>query len=80
MGEWKVQLSVRITPALRAELEKLAARERRTLGNLGQLIVGWAYEQLKEAGSMERLLQSRIRLPEEPTQLHGRRTPPKESN
>lgn len=77
MGEWKAQISLRVRQALRAELEEIAARERRKLGNLGELVLEWGYEQLKEAGSTERLLQCRIRLPEEPTQSRGVRFPPK---
>jgi hypothetical protein len=61
MGEWKAPLSLRVRQALRAELETFAAQERRTLGNLGELIVEWAFEQLKSAGSTERLLKCTIR-------------------
>jgi hypothetical protein len=60
MGEWKAQLSLRVRQALRAELEEFAAREKRKLGNLGELILEWAFEQLKIAGSTERLLKSKI--------------------
>lgn len=66
MGDWKAPLSLRVRQALRAELEAFAAQERRTLGNLGELIVEWAFEQLKAAGSTERLLRCRIR-PSGPT-------------
>ncbi len=31
MGEWKVQVSVRVTPALRTELKGYAAVEKRSL-------------------------------------------------
>lgn len=62
MGEWKAPLSLRVRQALRAELEQFAARERRTLGNIGELILEWAFEQLKTAGSTERLLKYKIRL------------------
>ena len=57
MGEWKAQISVRVPQALRIEMEQFAARERRTLGNLGELLIEWAFEQLKAAGSTERLLK-----------------------
>jgi hypothetical protein len=63
MGEWRVQISVRVSQALRVELEKYAARERRTLGNFGAVILEWAFEQLKAAGSTERLLKYKIRRP-----------------
>lgn len=55
MGEWKAPLSLRIRQELRRELEEAAANERRTLANLGELLLEWAYEQLKLAGSIERL-------------------------
>jgi hypothetical protein len=59
MGEWKAPLSLRIRRDLRTELEQLAARERRTLGNIGELLLEWSVEQLKAAGSMDRLLKSK---------------------
>ena len=65
MGEWKAQISLRVRQALRAELEEIAAREHRKLGNLAELLIEWGSRQLKEAGSTEVLLQSRIRLREE---------------
>lgn len=61
MGEWKAQISLRVRQALRAELEQYAARERRKLGNITELILEWAFEQLKAAGSTERLLKYKIR-------------------
>ena len=61
MGEWKAQISLRVRQALRTELEEFAARERRKLGNITELILEWAFEQLKTAGSTERLLQYKIR-------------------
>lgn len=60
MGEWKIQISVRVSQALRAELERYAAAEKRTLGNLGAVILEWALEQLRTAGSTERLLKVAI--------------------
>ena len=67
MGEWKAQISLRVPQALRAELEEFAARERRKLGNLSELILEWGFEQLKAAGSTERLLKYKIRLPDAPS-------------
>lgn len=61
MGDWKIQVSVRVSQALRIELEKYAAAEKRTLGNFGAVILEWAFEQLKAAGSTERLLKYKIR-------------------
>ena len=60
MGICKAYLSLRVRQELRFELEEFAKQERRTLGNLGELIVEWGYEQLKEAGSTERLLKQKI--------------------
>lgn len=57
MGEWKAPLSLRVRQALRAEMEEFAARERRTLGNIGELLLEWGIEHLKAAGSTERLLK-----------------------
>ena len=61
MGEWKAPLSLRVRNELRAELEVFAAREKRKLGNLGEVLVEWGFEQLKAAGSTERLLKFKIR-------------------
>jgi hypothetical protein len=74
MGEWKAPLSLRVRQALRAELEAYAAREKRTLGNIGEVILEWAFEQLKTAGSTERLLKYKIRSPDTPP---SRREPTK---
>ncbi len=63
MGEWKAQISLRVRQALRADLEQFAARERRKLGNITELILEWAFEQLKTAGSTDRLLKHKIRPP-----------------
>jgi hypothetical protein len=61
MGEWKAQISLRVRQALRAELEEFAARERRKLGNIAEVILEWGFEQLKTAGSTERLLKYKVR-------------------
>jgi hypothetical protein len=50
MGEWKAPPSLRISQEFRRELEEAAAKERRTLGNLGALLLEWAYELFKVAG------------------------------
>jgi hypothetical protein len=60
MGEWKAQISIRIRQDLRSELEAFAARERRKLGNIGEVLLEWAFEQLKVAGSTESLLKYRV--------------------
>ena len=61
MGEWKAQISIRIRQELRTELERFAARERRKLGNIGEVLLEWSYEQLAVAGSTERLLRYKVR-------------------
>jgi len=66
MGEWKAQLSLRVRQDLRREMEELAARERGTLGNLGEILVSWAVEQLREAGSTEKLFNQKVPAPRKP--------------
>ena len=61
MGEWKAQISLRIRQALRSEMEEFAMREKRKLGNVGEVLLEWGFEQLKAAGSIDRLLKYRIR-------------------
>lgn len=63
MGEWKASVTLRIPPSLRVELEAYAAREQRTLGNVGALLLEWGFEQLKAAGSTARLLKYKVRRP-----------------
>jgi len=69
VGEWKAQISLRVRQALRTELEEFAAREKRKLGNVSEVILEWGFEQLKAAGSIDRLLrykvQPRIRQPKQ---------------
>lgn len=43
------------------DLQKIADHEYRKLGNLGELLMEWSFEQLKAAGSTERLLKYKIR-------------------
>jgi len=62
VGEWKAQISLRVRQALRAELEEIAVREHRKLGNLTELLIEWSSKHLKEAGCTEELLRSEIRL------------------
>jgi hypothetical protein len=61
MGEWRVQVSVRVSPERRTELEQCAGREKRTLANFGALLLEWAFEQFNMVGSTERLLKYKIR-------------------
>lgn len=60
MGEWKVQVSFRVPQKLRGELQAVAERERRTLGNVGQVLLEWAAAQLPVAGSIERLMRVQL--------------------
>jgi hypothetical protein len=61
MGEWKAPLSLRVRRPLRAGLEEIAAREKRTLGNLGEILLEWSFQQLQVVGSTERLLKFKVR-------------------
>jgi hypothetical protein len=61
MGEWKTALSIRVRQALKDDLQKIADREYRKLGNLGELLMEWSYEQLKNAGSTAKLLKRKMR-------------------
>lgn len=63
MGEWKACVTVRIRPNLREELLQFAEQEQRSLGSLGAILLEWALEQLKSAGSTQRLRECKIRLP-----------------
>jgi hypothetical protein len=60
MGEWKAQMSLRVRQELRREMEEFAYKDRRRLGNLGELLMEWAFEQLKVAGSIDRLLKFQL--------------------
>jgi hypothetical protein len=59
-------LSLRVKQTVRLEMEQLAARERRTLGNLGEILVEWAVEQLREAGSTMKLFNESKPVPRNP--------------
>ena len=61
MGEWKAQISLRVRQELRREMEEFADKERRKLGNVGEVLLEWAWTQLQVAGSIERLLKFKIR-------------------
>ena len=60
MGEWKVQVSFKVRQDLRRELEAVAERERRTLGNVGRVLLEWAALQLRVAGSVDRLMKAQL--------------------
>ncbi|MGC1417191.1 MAG: hypothetical protein WA817_18015 [Candidatus Acidiferrum sp.] len=61
MGEWKAQISIRVPHQFRRDLQSMAEREHRNLSNLAGLMLEWAFEQLKAAGSSEKMLRFRIR-------------------
>jgi len=63
MGEWKAPLSLRVRRDLRTGLEEFAARDKRSLGNLGEVLLEWSFQQLQVVGSTERLLKYKIRPP-----------------
>jgi hypothetical protein len=62
MGEWKAQVGLRVRQALREEMESFAASENRKLGNVGEVLLEWGFDQLKAAGSTMRLLKCKVRL------------------
>lgn len=78
MGEWKAPLSLRVLQQCRLDLEEIAKHEKRTLGNLGSLLVEWATEQLKAAGSTTRLLKRKAPIPRNPDGNYKRTFVPKE--
>jgi hypothetical protein len=43
MGEWKTALSLRVRQSLKDDLQRIADREYRKLGNLGKLLMEWSY-------------------------------------
>jgi hypothetical protein len=67
MGEWKAQLSLGGRQDLRREMEEWACKERRKLGNAGETLLEWGFEQLKATRGIERLLKFRIGKKQNPT-------------
>jgi len=66
MGEWKSQLSLRVLVASKADFETYAKRENRTIGNLGETLIECFLEQLRKAGSTEKLLKRPVPIPRRP--------------
>jgi hypothetical protein len=60
MGEWKTALSLRVRQSLKDDLQKIADREYRKLGNLGELLTEWSYQQFTAAGSTAKLLKRKV--------------------
>ena len=64
MDELKAPLSVSVREALRTELERVAAGERKKLSEIAKLILEWSVSRLDEAGSLNRLMECGIYLPD----------------
>jgi len=65
--DWsRVPLCVSIRESLLKEIEGFAAGERKKSREIVELILEWSVAHLREAGSVNRLLRYRIRLPEGP--------------
>jgi hypothetical protein len=64
----RFQIGLRIRPALMIELEEIANRENKTLGIVTVLFLEWGYEQLKAAGTRERLRRCGIPFTEKEAQ------------
>jgi predicted transcriptional regulator len=54
-------VSIRLDPELKAELQKAADLERRSLSNFGRLLLEYAWAMYLEAGSMRELIARRER-------------------
>jgi predicted transcriptional regulator len=68
MGEWKTSMSVRVSQDFRREFEAFAEKERRKPGTMAEIVLTWAFEQLKAAGSVERLLKFHLGKPKDKIQ------------
>jgi hypothetical protein len=67
MDYWsRAPLSVSMRESLLREIEGFATRERKKSREIVELILEWSVARLQEAGSVNRLLCCRIRLPEGP--------------
>lgn len=64
MDDSKVPLSLPVRETFRTELERVAVGERKKLSEITEVILGWSVERLVEAGSLNRLLQCGIHLPD----------------
>ncbi len=65
MGEWKPQLSMRVSQDFIREFEAWAEKERRRPSNLGSELLVWSFEQLKVAGSLTWLLSYKLGKPKD---------------
>ena len=55
MGEWKMNVTLRVRGDLRTEIIQFAERERRSLSSLAAILLEWSFERLKSAGSTTKL-------------------------
>lgn len=60
-------LCVSIRESMLKEIDRFAAGERKKSREIVELILEWSVARLREAGSVNRLLRYRIRLPEGPS-------------
>ena len=61
MPQSKDFISIRLDPELKAELQKAAELERRSLSNFGRLLIEYAWAQYLQAGSMRELIEQHER-------------------
>ena len=59
VGEWKINLTLRVLPETRQEMHAFAAQEHRTLCNLATVLLQWAFEKSKAAASVHELMQGK---------------------
>ena len=64
MDQSKAPLSVPVREALRTELDRVAAGERKKVSEITELILEWSVARFVEAGSVNRLLRCGIHLPD----------------
>jgi hypothetical protein len=69
MGEWKTQLSIRVSQDFRRAFEAFAEKERRKPSTMADIVLTWAFEQLKAAGSIDRLLKYQLGKRQEKTKV-----------
>lgn len=62
----KVCVSYRIRDDIYATLTQYAAKERRSVSNLVELLTEWSLVELQKKGSAERLLRRRVPPPRNP--------------
>ena len=56
MPQSKDFISIRLDTELKAELQKAAELERRSISNFGRLLIEYAWSQYLKAGSMRELI------------------------